>query len=115
VTYRQFRTGLDFATVRAMLWVASDDRSTWKHKSRGVVLWHWRQLKQAMWAEYLARNPEQLESSNDNAAEHAPALRAVPALSPRAASPTDTGGAPAAKVPVRKEILHRAASPSPTG
>jgi len=51
--YGDFRTGLDFVTVQMMLWSGSDDRSTWRHKSRGVVLGLWMQLKQDMWRHHM--------------------------------------------------------------
>jgi hypothetical protein len=55
ISYRAFRTGLTFADVYRMLWSADPDPTTWKHKSRGVVLWHMRRIKQELYAEYVAR------------------------------------------------------------
>lgn len=51
--YADFRTGLDFATVRQMLWVDSDDPKRWKYKRRGTVLGFWHQLKQQLYAQAL--------------------------------------------------------------
>ena len=53
IPYEEFRTGLTFATVRAMLWSPSDDPSTWRHKRRGTVLGMWRQMKAEMYERYL--------------------------------------------------------------
>lgn len=50
--YEDFRTGLTFSDVRRMLWVDNPDPSTWRHKSRGVVLGYWRSLKLQMWDTY---------------------------------------------------------------
>lgn len=49
MTYGKFRTGLDFATVQAMLWVGSDDSEQWKYKRRNTVLGLWMALKRDMW------------------------------------------------------------------
>jgi len=51
--YSDFRTGLDFATVRQMLWVHNDDPKTWRYKRRRTVLGFWRQLKQQLYAQLL--------------------------------------------------------------
>ena len=54
LSYDQFRTGLTFADVRAMLWSYSDNPKDWpKGVSRHTVLGKWRQIKQDMYAEYL--------------------------------------------------------------
>lgn len=53
--YDKFRTGLTFADVQKMLWVASEDPKDWKHKSRGVVLWHWHMLKMQMYEMAVGR------------------------------------------------------------
>lgn len=58
ITYAQFRTGLTFADARRMLWSNSTDTSDWKYKRRGTVLGFMRALKQEMWAEFRARNPD---------------------------------------------------------
>lgn len=54
IPYERFRTGLDFASVQAMLWRETDDRSQWRCRSRNAVLGYWRQLKRAMYDDYLA-------------------------------------------------------------
>lgn len=96
MTYAQFRTGLCYRDVFAMLWVDNPDRTTWKHKSRGVVLWHWSQINRAMWDEFCARNPEAV---TDDVAE----------LDARIANDNAPAAPPPAplKVAVRKEITHR--------
>lgn len=53
VSYEDFRTGLTFQDVRAMLWSPSEDRSTWRYKRRHTVLGLWHQLKQQLYARYL--------------------------------------------------------------
>lgn len=58
ITYAQFKTGLTFTDVRRMLWTGGDAPDKWRQKRRGSVLGFWRQLKQDMWAEFCARNPE---------------------------------------------------------
>lgn len=55
VPYSDFRTGLDFRTVRQMLWVGDHDPRTWRYKRRHTVLGLWRQLKQQLYCEYLDR------------------------------------------------------------
>jgi len=49
--YDDMRTGLDFATVRRMLWDLPDpNRQGWyRQKRRSAVLGFWRQLKIDMW------------------------------------------------------------------
>jgi hypothetical protein len=53
--YGDFRTGLTFADVKAMLWSGDPDPSTWRYRRRHTVLGHWRQIKQQLYAEYLER------------------------------------------------------------
>lgn len=53
IPYDAFRTGLTFATVRAMLWSPGPDPSTWRYKRRHTVLGMWRQIKREMYDEYL--------------------------------------------------------------
>ena len=55
VSYDEFRTGLTFAEVRQMLWVASDNPEDWRYKRRHTVLGYWRQLKQKMYDDYCER------------------------------------------------------------
>lgn len=55
MTYDEFRTGMTYDDVWRMLWVDSDDRTKWVRKSKGVVLRLFRDLKQAMWDEMIAR------------------------------------------------------------
>jgi len=59
VDYDDFRTGLDFRTVRQMLRVGSDDPRDWRYKRRHTVLGLWHQLKQQLYAEYLDRWDDQ--------------------------------------------------------
>ena len=43
--YDAFRTGLTYKDVWEMLRNDSDDRATWRYKSRGVILGMWHELK----------------------------------------------------------------------
>ena len=52
IAYDDFRTGLRYRDVYAMLWVNSNDRTQWRYKRRRTVLGHWRGIKQAMYAMY---------------------------------------------------------------
>jgi hypothetical protein len=53
--YDDFRTGMDYVDVYATFWRAEDDPSDWHPKRRNSVLGRWREIKQSMWAEHLAR------------------------------------------------------------
>jgi hypothetical protein len=53
IPYAKFRTGETYRSVCAMLWSPSDDPRTWRHKSRGVVLGRWHQIKREMYADYV--------------------------------------------------------------
>lgn len=66
ITYAQFRTGITFAEARQMLWSNSDNSADWKYKRRGTVLGFMRALKQEMWVEFCARNPERVAKSTDD-------------------------------------------------
>lgn len=52
--YDDMRTGLTFADVRQMMFVANPDPSTWRFKRRHGVLGAWHQAKLSMWADHLA-------------------------------------------------------------
>jgi hypothetical protein len=58
ITFAEFRTGLTFADVRAMMWMNTDNAAEWKYKRRGTVLGYWRDLKLKMWDQYCAQNPD---------------------------------------------------------
>jgi hypothetical protein len=64
LTYDRFRTGETFASVRAELYVTSNDPADWKHKRRNTVLGRWHQMKQSMWQYHLdtCRNWPELEA-----------------------------------------------------
>lgn len=47
--YADMRTGLTFADVRQMLFVASDDPSQWRNRRRNGVLGFWHELKLMQW------------------------------------------------------------------
>jgi hypothetical protein len=47
--YSSFRTGLSFSIVRRMMYVSSDDPTTWRSKRRRGVLGYWRELKLSMY------------------------------------------------------------------
>lgn len=51
--YNDFRTGMTFADVRALLWVSNSDPSTWRHKRRHTVLGLWREIKLNLWEQHL--------------------------------------------------------------
>lgn len=52
--YTAVKTGLNFTSVRAMMYVDSLDVKDWKPKGRKSVLGFWHQLKRGLWAEHLA-------------------------------------------------------------
>lgn len=54
LTYRNFRTGLDYKTVREWFWSPSPDYQDWKYKRRNTVLGAWHAEKKRMWNEHLA-------------------------------------------------------------
>lgn len=47
--YDAFKTGLCYRDVWEMLRDDSEDRTKWRYKRRGVVLWHWHKLKIEMY------------------------------------------------------------------
>lgn len=47
--YADHRTGLNFATVRGMMHVASHDPKDWRYKRRRGVLGFWHALKLQSW------------------------------------------------------------------
>lgn len=53
-TLARFRTGLTYADVYSMLWVAGDDYTTFRRKGRRQVLGKWHEIKLAMWASHVA-------------------------------------------------------------
>jgi hypothetical protein len=55
IRYQDFRTGLSFAEVRAMMFVGSDDSSCWRHKRRRSVLGFWHELKRQQWLYHLSQ------------------------------------------------------------
>ena len=48
--YDKFRTGLTYRDVWEMMRDDSEDRSTWRYKSRGVVLGMWHEIKMQLYA-----------------------------------------------------------------
>lgn len=48
-SYAALRTGETFASVRRAMWVADDDPTRWRSKSRRAVLGFWRELKLGLW------------------------------------------------------------------
>lgn len=69
-TYDRFRSGLTFASVKALMYTGSDDPSTWRRKGRKQVLGYWRELKLQAWEEIHRHCPETWDvapsSSPDN-------------------------------------------------
>lgn len=49
ISYQDFRTGLTFAVVRAMMFTGSSDVSQWRQKGRHSVLGFWHELKLQAW------------------------------------------------------------------
>jgi hypothetical protein len=49
MVYGKLRTGLTFAEVKAMLWSADSDPSTWRYRRRNTVLGKWHQIKREYW------------------------------------------------------------------
>lgn len=43
--YDKFRTGLSFRDVKRMLWVHTEDPTTWRYRRRRTVLGFWHSLK----------------------------------------------------------------------
>lgn len=54
LTYDAFRTGLTFADVKLEMFVTSDDPSTWRYRTRRMVLGCWRATKLQMFASHCA-------------------------------------------------------------
>lgn len=54
LTYAAFRTGLTFADVKAEMYVASDDPSMWRYRTRRMVLGCWREMKLKLFASHRA-------------------------------------------------------------
>jgi hypothetical protein len=52
LTYSALRTGETFASVRRMMFVATDDTTQWVYKRRRCVLRFWRKLKEMLWDEH---------------------------------------------------------------
>jgi len=64
IAYKDFRTGLTYSEVYYMLWVCSEDSTTWRYKRRGTVLGFWRMLKQQMYAQYVEEYEAYVEKKN---------------------------------------------------
>ena len=52
LTYADFRTGLDYDAVHALMWTPSTDVDDWRYRGRSGVLGYWHQLKQMMWGDH---------------------------------------------------------------
>jgi hypothetical protein len=53
ITYGEFRTGMSYADVFAMLWSLNEDSSTWMYKRRRTVLGKWHQIKMSWWKHHI--------------------------------------------------------------
>lgn len=53
--YQDMKTGLTFADVYMFLWSWDGDPSTWRQKSRGVVLGKWHEIKLEMWSSHIEK------------------------------------------------------------
>lgn len=72
--YREFRTGLTYRDVYAMLWVGSDDPATWKYKRRSTILGFWHQWKKSLWEEHQewCRKQAEYEAEQEALADEVP-------------------------------------------
>ena len=53
ITYRQFRTGMTFASVKSDMYVSSENPDDWVYKRRNCVLRRWCKIKMMMWKYHL--------------------------------------------------------------
>lgn len=53
ITYKEFRTGMTFAEVKAEMYVSSEDSDDWVYKRRRCVLRRWRKIKIVLWEYHL--------------------------------------------------------------
>jgi hypothetical protein len=60
--YDKFRSGLTYRDVWEMMRDESEDPRDWKRKSRGVVLWHWHELKMQLYFQMM-----EVERNNNGA------------------------------------------------
>jgi hypothetical protein len=51
--YKDFRTGLTFAEVKADMFVESEDSADWVYKRRRCVLRRWNKIKISMWKYHI--------------------------------------------------------------
>ncbi len=52
--YKRLRTGLTYQDVWLQFWNDADTpREEWPHKSRGVILGRWFEIKQDLWKRHL--------------------------------------------------------------
>lgn len=113
IPYAQFRTGLTYRDVYEMLWSPDEDRATWRHKSRGVVLGKWHQIKREMYdaacaAEARAALPCDADCFCDECTRPLPApVRKCPARRPRVSSASVRRSPPRIRKvpPMRKPVL----------
>jgi hypothetical protein len=61
--YDKFRSGLTYQDVFNLLRDESEDPKDWRRKSRGVVLWHWHELKMQLYEQTM----EAQGKKNENA------------------------------------------------
>lgn len=82
LTYDAFRTGESFASVKASMWVDSDDSSTWRYRTRAMVLGVWHAMKVALFRSHVAEclhyaRLEAEENAAQNPANGAPASACI--------------------------------------
>ncbi len=53
ITYKEFRTGMTFADVKAEMYVSSEDSKDWVYKRKRCVLRRWRKIKRELWEYHL--------------------------------------------------------------
>ncbi len=54
LSYDEFRTGMTFADVKASMRSESSDPSTWRHRTRRMVLGCWHAMKVALFSSHIA-------------------------------------------------------------
>jgi hypothetical protein len=54
LSYDNFRTGETFASVKESMHVASDDTTTWRYRTRRMVLGCWHAMKLSLFRSHVA-------------------------------------------------------------
>lgn len=67
LSYDNFRTGETFASVKESMFVASDDPTHWRYRTRAMVLGVWHATKRVLFASHIAECEHYARSIDDNA------------------------------------------------